>query len=180
MISTETKAFQRRTNAFLNNSAKLYPKPKSTDLPSILQWTTPQMGSLLSITTTRARPQGAELRVHRPGRKPKHLRGRVSPVDARRGCSRAAAYLSIDGTPPMVTTYFSGTMPILRRRGLFLLICAKRILNRRVAAAIAYLEEQESPASTGNWNAPNVQLGILAHAYSFCQRYRQQNQHDRR
>jgi hypothetical protein len=53
----------------------------------------------------------------------------------------------------MLTTYFSGTMPILRRRGIFLLIYAKRILNRRVAAAIAYREEQVSPASTVNWNA---------------------------
>jgi hypothetical protein len=53
----------------------------------------------------------------------------------------------------MPTTYFSGAIPILRRRGIFLLICAKRILNRRVAAAIAYREEQVSPASTVNWNA---------------------------
>ncbi|MDE5456688.1 hypothetical protein GWE18_28445 [Bradyrhizobium sp. CSA112] len=53
----------------------------------------------------------------------------------------------------MLTTYFSGTMPILRRRGLFLLIRAKRILNRRVAAAIAYREERVSQASTVNWNA---------------------------
>ena len=51
----------------------------------------------------------------------------------------------------MLTTYFSGTMPILRRRGVFLLICVKRILNRRVAAAIAY-REQVSPAIV-NWNA---------------------------
>jgi hypothetical protein len=153
MISTETKAFQTRTNAFLNNFAKLYPKPKSTDLPSILQWTTPQMGSLLSNAATRFRPQCAELRVNRPGRKPKHLRGRVWPADARRGCPTAAAYLSIDGTLPMVTTYFSGTMPILRRRGLFLLICAKRILNRRVAAAIAYREEQVRLAPTVDWKA---------------------------
>jgi hypothetical protein len=180
MISTETKAFQRRTNAFLNNSAKLYPKPKSTDQPSTLQWTTTQMSRLLSITATRVPVQGAELRVHPPGRKSRHLCGRVWRPAARRGCSRAAAYVLVDGTLPMLTTYFSGTMPILRRRGLFLLICAKRILNRRVAAAIAYREEQVSPASTGNWNAPNVQLGMHAHAYSFWQRYRQQNQHDRR
>src|SRR5215211_150490 len=73
MISTEINAFQRRTNAFLNNSAKLYPKPKSTDQPSILQWTTPPMGRLLSVTATRVPVQGAELRAHRPGRKPKHL-----------------------------------------------------------------------------------------------------------
>jgi hypothetical protein len=53
----------------------------------------------------------------------------------------------------MVTTYFSGTMPILRRRGLFLLICAKRILNRRVAAAIAYREEQVRLAPTVDWKA---------------------------
>jgi hypothetical protein len=153
MISTETKAFQTRTNAFLNNSAKLYPKPKSTDLPSILQWTTPQMGSLPSIAATRFRPQCAELRVIRPRRKPKHLCGRAWPADARRGSSTAAAYLSIDGTLPMVTTYFCGTMPILRRRGLFLLICARRILNRRVAAAIAYREAQVSPAPTVDWKA---------------------------
>jgi hypothetical protein len=113
----------------------------------------PPMGRLLSITATKVPVQGAELRVHRPGRKPKHLCGRVWRAPARRGCSRAAAHLPLDGTLPMLTTYLSGTMPILRRRGLFILICAKRILNRRVAAAIAYREEQVSPASTVNWNA---------------------------
>ena len=79
------------------------------------------------------------------------------------GCSRAAAYLSIDGTPPMVTTYFSGTMPILRRRGLFLLICAKRVLNRRVAAAIAYREERVSRASTVNGNASHGSARTFTH-----------------
>ena len=73
----------------------------------------------------------------------------------------------------MVTTYFSGTMPILMRRGLFLLICAKRILNRRVSAAIAYREEQVSPASELERTRP-FSSERHAHAYALSQQYRQQ------
>ena len=64
-------------------------------------------------------------------------------------------------------------MPIVRRRGLFLLICAKRILNRRVAAAIAYREEQVSPASELE-RIPRFSSERHAHAYAFWRQYRQQ------
>ena len=111
------------------------------------------MGRLLSITATRVPVQSAELRVHSPGRKSRQLCGHIWRPAARRGCSRAATRVLLDGTLPMLTTYFCSTMLILRRCGIFLLICAKRILNRRVAAAIAYREEQMSPASAVNWNA---------------------------
>jgi len=39
-------------------------------------------------------------------------------------------------------TCLQGTMPILRQRGMFLLICAKRTVDSWVAAAIARHEQQ--------------------------------------